>query len=100
MEGLEVTELIQPQDMNNKPIALTSADIKEIADFEAIQELWGAENAAEMADILEHTAYAVKFEYVSGSPGYVGDYYIIQGDALGENPVQMIRQEGNLLRIL
>ena len=50
--------------------------------------------------ILEHTAYAVKFHYVSGSPGYVGDYYVIQGDALGENPVQMVRQEGSLLRIL
>ena len=86
--------------MNNKPIALTSAEIKEIAEFKAIQDLWGAETAAEMANIIEHDAYAVKFHYVSGSPGYVGDYYIIQGDALGENPVQMIRQEGKLLRIL
>jgi hypothetical protein len=86
--------------MNNKPVGLTSAEIKEIAEFKAIQEMWGAEDAAEMADILEHTAYAVKFNYVSGSPGYVGDYYIIQGDALGENPVQMIRQDGKLLRIL
>jgi hypothetical protein len=86
--------------MNNKPIALTSAEIKEIAEFKAIQEMWGAENAAEMAGILEHSAYAWKFHYVSGSPGYVGDYYIIQGDALGENPVQMIRQDGKLLRIL
>jgi hypothetical protein len=85
--------------MNNKPIALTSAEIKEIAEFKAIQQLWGAENAAEMANILEHVAYAVKFHYVSGSLGYVGDYYIIQGDALGENPGQVIRQEGKLLRI-
>jgi hypothetical protein len=52
-----------------------------------------------MANILEHVAYAVKFHYVSGSLGYVGDYYIIQGDALGENPGQVIRQEGKLLRI-
>jgi hypothetical protein len=86
--------------MDNKPNALGRDEIKEIAEFKAIQEMWGAEDAAEMADILEHTAYAVKFHYVSGGPGYVGDYYIIQGDALGENPVQMIRQDGKLLRIL
>jgi hypothetical protein len=86
--------------MNNKPIALTRAEIKEIAEFKAIQEMWGAEDAIEMAEILDHTAYAVKFQYVSGAPGYVGDYYIIQGDALGENPVQMVRQDGKLLHIL
>ena len=70
--------------MTNKPMVLSSAEIKEIAQFKVVQQMWGAEDAAEMADILEHSAYAVKFAYVSGSPGYVGDYYIIQGDALGK----------------
>ena len=27
-----------------------------------------------MTEIIERAAYAVKFHYVSGSPGYVGDY--------------------------
>lgn len=86
--------------MNNKPLPLTKTEIREIAEFKVIQQMWGADDAIEMTEILERAAYAVKFHYVSGSPGYVGDYYIIQGDALGENPVQMIRQEGKLLRIL
>ena len=82
--------------MNNKPIALTNQEIKEIAGIKDVQEMWGAENANEMVEILQHIAYAVKFNYVSGGPGYVGDYYIIQGDALGENPVQLIREDGTL----
>jgi hypothetical protein len=37
--------------------------------------------------------YAVKYNFVSGSPGYVGDYFILAGDALGE-PVQLVREDG------
>lgn len=44
--------------------------------------MWGARNVEEMAEILRD-AYAVKFNYHSGGPGYVGDYFIIQGDAIG-----------------
>ena len=43
--------------------------------------MWGAENAAEMEEMLDTKVYAVKFNYHSGSPGYVGDYFILQGDA-------------------
>jgi hypothetical protein len=76
--------------MDNKPKALTSKDIMEIAAIEDIQQMWGAENAAEMEEILDTTVYAVKFDYHSGSPGYVGDYFILQGDAIGE-PIELIR---------
>jgi len=58
--------------------------------IKAIQESWGAENAAEMEKMLDTTVYAVKFNYHSGSPGYVVDYFILQGDALGE-PFELVR---------
>jgi hypothetical protein len=76
--------------MDNKPKALTKNEIEEIAAIEDIQQMWGAETAAEMEEILDTTVYAVKFDYQSGSPGYVGDYFILQGDAIGE-PIELIR---------
>ena len=81
--------------MDNKPNALSPDEIKEIAAMEDIHQMWGAENAAEMEEMLETTVYAVKFNYHSGSPGYVGDYFILAGDALGE-PIQLIRKDGKL----
>ena len=29
--------------MNNKPLALTKAEIREIAEFKVIKQMWGAE---------------------------------------------------------
>lgn len=77
--------------MDNKPQALTNKEIKEIAAIEDIQQMWGATDAADMEDILDTMVYAAKFDFHSGSPGYVGDYFILQGDALGEAAVELIR---------
>jgi hypothetical protein len=78
--------------MSNKPMALTSQEIKEIAAIKDIQQMWGAENAAEMEELLDSTVCAVKFDYQSGSPGYIGDYFILQGDALGE-ALELVRSK-------
>ena len=40
-------------------------------------------------------AYGAKVDFVSGGPGYVGDSYVLQGDALGE-PLSLIRENGRL----
>jgi hypothetical protein len=85
--------------MDNKPNALGLDEIKEIAAMEDIQQMWGAENAAEMEEMLETTVYAVKFNYHSGSPGYVGDYFILQGDALGE-ALELIRNKDGQIVIV
>jgi hypothetical protein len=85
--------------MDNKPIALTSDDIKEIAAMEDIQQCWGADNADEMAQLLNEEVYAVKFNYHSSSPGYVGDYFILQGDALGE-AIELVRGPDRALMIV
>ena len=67
--------------MSNKPMALTSEEMKEIAAIEDIRQMWGAETASEMEELLDTTVYAAKFHYQPGSPGYVGDYFVLQGDA-------------------
>jgi hypothetical protein len=84
--------------MNNKPMALTSEEIKEIAAMEDIQQMWGAENSAEMEQMLHTEVYAVKFLYQSGGPGYVGGYFILQGEALGE-PLELIRTKEGAIEI-
>ncbi len=59
-----------------------------------IRESWGLEDTdtpEQFADMV----YGVKFEFVSGTPGYVGDLYILHGDALGE-PITIIRKGGQL----
>ena len=78
--------------MTNKPFALIAAEIKEIAALRAVQELWGAQSAEEMEEMLGAN-YTVKFEFVNGSPGYVGDLFLIQPDYLDpESPaVRLIR---------
>ena len=41
--------------------------------------------------------YGVKFHFVSGSPGYIGDIYILQGDVLtGDRPIILGRYDGKL----
>ena len=81
--------------MDTQPKALTSKQIKEIAAMEDIQQMWGAENAAEMEEMLDTQVYAVKFKYQSGGPGYIGDLYILVGDTPDE-PVRLIRTKGTL----
>jgi hypothetical protein len=85
--------------MDNKPHALTSKEIKEIAALDEIRQMWGAESAADMEEMLDTTVYAVKFNYHSGSPGYVGDYFILQGDALGE-AVELIRNKDGKIEFI
>jgi len=59
-----------------------------------VRESWGLEEdqtSEQFADMV----YGVKFDFASGGPGYVGDLYILQGDALGE-PMSIIRRNGKL----
>ena len=80
-------------------MALTNMEINEIAAIKDVRDMWGAEDAADMVSVIREQAYAVRFDFISGSPGYCGDYYLIQGDALGSNPIQLIRKDGKLTLI-
>jgi hypothetical protein len=80
----------------NKPKEISSAEWKEIVQLPVIRESWGLqddEGPEQFADMV----YGVKFDFVSGiAPGYVGDLYILHGDALSE-PMVLIRQDRDLV---
>ena len=78
----------------NKPIEITLPEWKEIMEVDEVKEGWGLEET-ETAEEFASMAYGVKFDFQSGSPGYAGDLYIIQGE-LGVAPVVLIREDGKL----
>jgi hypothetical protein len=83
----------------NQPVALTPLEWTEIAAFQDVREGWGLTgdmSAHEMAALI----YGVKFAFHSGGPGYVGDLYILQGDAAGVPPMVLGRDDmGQLKRM-
>lgn len=79
----------------NAPKALSIEEWKEVMEVPVVRESWGLsgrENPEEIAAMV----YAAKFDFVSGGPGYVGDLYVLCGDALGE-PFTLIRRDGKLI---
>ena len=79
----------------NKPLEISIDEWKEIMQVPEVRESWGIEDETpeEFADMV----YGVKFEFMSGSPGYVGDIFILQGDTLtGDSPFVLLRHKGVL----
>jgi hypothetical protein len=79
----------------NKPHEISMEEWGAIMQIPAIREAWGIgkdETPGQFADMV----YGVKFRFSpSMMPGYMGDLYILQGDALGE-PMTVIRKNGEL----
>lgn len=71
------------------------AEWREIMQLPVIRESWGLEDS-ETPEQFAAIGYGVKFDFVSGGPGYVGDLYILCGDALRE-PMTLIRKDGVLV---
>lgn len=79
----------------NQPIEISPAEWKEIMSVPEVVEFWGLER--ESPQEFANMVYGAKFAFVSGSLGYVGDIYILQGDYLtGDTPLVLIRQNGTL----
>ena len=71
---------------------LSVAEWRELMAIPAIRESWGLESD-ETVESFAHQVYAAKFHFHSGSPGYVGDLYILQGDVLtGDPPFVLFRR--------
>jgi hypothetical protein len=80
----------------NKPIEISIGEWKEIMQVPEVRESWGLEN--ETPEGFADMVYGVKFKFVSGSPGYIGDIFILQGDYLtGDAPFLLIRRHGQLV---
>ncbi len=71
------------KDMNPHP--LSPEEWRQIIAVPAVREAWGLEDDEKPSDFAARV-YASKFDFSSGSPGYVGDLYILQGDALTDYP--------------
>ena len=88
--------------MNTQPMEISPQEWQEILKIKVIKEMWGiwieGPDAITVKEFSEQV-YGVKFDFVSGSPGYVGDIYILAGDSLSE-PVTLIRDEDGRLKIL
>jgi hypothetical protein len=85
---------------DTKPYPLTPAEWKEIMAIPTIRESWGIGADTTLADFSSQV-YAAKFNFISGSPGYVGDLFILQGDTLtGDAPFVLQRDSSGRLILL
>lgn len=85
---------------DTKPHSLTSGEWQEIMSIPVIRESWGIEDSMSVSDFSSQV-YAARFEFISGSPGYVGDLFIMQGDTLaGDAPFVLRRDEAGKLIVL
>lgn len=84
---------------DTRPHPLNAKEWAELIALPEIKEAWGLDEN-ETAEQFSKRTYAAKFHFHSGSPGYVGDLFIIQGDALtGDAPWAFLRDdEGRLKR--
>lgn len=82
---------------DTNPYPLSQEEWQEIITIPAVREAWGLDAEEKPSDFAERV-YAAKFKFVSGSPGYVGDLYILQGDALtGDAPMVLRRADDHTL---
>jgi len=79
----------------NKPLEISMAEWEEILEVPTVRESWGLEDD-ETPEQFADMVYGVKFDFSSGGPGYVGDLYVLHGDAIGE-PLTLIRKDGHLV---
>jgi len=85
---------------DTKPYPLTLAEWQEIVALPAIRESWGIEDGTTPADFAAEV-YGARFNFVSGSPGYIGDLFILQGSHLtGDAPFVLRRDDSDGLCIL
>ena len=78
--------------LDNSPKTLTNQEWKEIVDLQAVRDAWGLDHDQDAAE-FDSMVYAAKFNYISAGPGYVGDLYILQGDALTEVKPMVLRRD-------
>lgn len=80
---------------NNLPLPISNDEYQEILTVPEVKQAWGISegNAIDAGPYL----YAVKFNFMSGSPGYVGPLYLIYGDVVSGNPFVLIRDGDKLV---
>jgi hypothetical protein len=86
------------KNMNPQPIS--PEEWGQIIAVPAVREAWGLADDVTPSEFAG-SVYAAKFDFVSGSPGYIGDLYILQGDALtGYSPMVLRRADDGTLAVV
>ncbi len=78
-----------------QPISLS--EWAELRNFRPVIEGWGLtdETPEEIANFI----YGVKFDFVSGMPGFAGDLFILKGDSLSAPPIMIGRIDNELVAL-
>jgi len=64
------------------PILLTAKEWDELAGNPTIAEGFGLESSPDPVAELKEMCYACKFDFYPGSPGYVGEVFLVLGDSM------------------
>lgn len=79
-----------------EPHAITRKEWAKIIKVREVREGWGLE-PDEGPEFAAGIIYGVRFDFVSGGPGYVGPLYLLKGDGdPGEAPLALIEEDGEL----
>ncbi len=79
----------------NDPITISTQEWDEIINVPEVRDSWGLDK--DTAEEFRSMVYGVKFNFASGSPGYIGELFILQGDVLtGDMPMILGRYSGVL----
>ena len=76
--------------MTTNPLVINDEEWKELMNVPEVVQGWGWTEDEITAKEIKSQIYGVKVDFVSGSPGYCGDLFILLGDSLGE-PMTLIR---------
>jgi len=83
-------------EITNQPFPISQEEWQEIMQVPEVREAWGLHDKTTIEEFTD-SVYGVKFKFVSGSPGYVGDLYLLLGFVLtGDPPFMLGRQKGKL----
>lgn len=87
--------------MDTNPHPIESTEWKELMEVPAVRDAWGIGDDM-TSDEFKSLVYGAKFNYVSGGPGYIGDLFILQGDALTDRPPVVLKRDrqGKLIALL
>lgn len=75
------------------PQEISLAEWRELIAVPDVRDIWGLSD--ETAEDFADEVYGVKFDYMTDSPGYVGDLFILHGGGFAP-PVVLIRVNGAL----
>ena len=83
---------------DTRPHLLNPQEWAELVALREIREAWGLDQD-DTPEQFSERVYAAKFHFHSGAPGYVGDMYVLQGDALtGHPPLMFLRDSQGRLK--